>query len=127
VGDATAERLLVTVIPEGAEAEANAIRVITALRSNGLSADMAFRGNSKRRFELAAKAKALARVVVTGDRPDINGRINSGISIRANQEHEGGGAVIDQILGALKSAFLVESHLQQSQGSQFDAIIRLSE
>src|SRR5689334_16855717 len=82
------ERLDVTVIPESGEAEGMAMAIISTLRRAGFSADMAFRGNAKRRFELAAKAQARGRVVVTAVRQTTDGRWNHGLSIRANQEHE---------------------------------------
>lgn len=114
----------ITVIPESADAEANALRLVVALRSQAISAEMAYRGSAKRRFELAAKAKTRGRLIVTGNRELADGSSNVGISIRANQEHEGGDPLVIEVLAALKKRFAVDSHLLKPQESQFDAVIQ---
>jgi histidyl-tRNA synthetase len=118
-------RTEITLIPESPAAADIAIRIMATLRRAGISTDSAFAGNAKRRFELAAKAKAHGRIVVTGSRDAADGRQNVGISIRANQEHEAGDPLIHRILQVLKRNFNIESHLTQPSGSQFDAVIWL--
>lgn len=113
----------VAIIPESPEAAEIALKLLTSLRSAGISADMAFRGNAKRRFELASKSKSRSRLIVTGARPTSDGRQNFGVSIRANQEHEMGDQLIHDVLAVLRSAFDLESHMAQPSGSQFDAVI----
>ena len=119
------ERLAVTVIPETPEAMIFATMIIATLRESGLSADMAFRGSSKKRFEIAARAKALGRVVVTGSRSTADGRSNFGLSIRANQEHEAGEKLVCQVHNLLAQHLDIESHLQKPSGSQLDAVVWL--
>ncbi|MFN3371857.1 MAG: histidine--tRNA ligase [Sphingomonadaceae bacterium] len=50
-----AERPLVAVIPEAAEAEAEALRIAGALRAAGLAVAQAYRGNARKRAEQAAR------------------------------------------------------------------------
>lgn len=50
-----AESVSITVVPDGEGAAQDAEAILAKLRAKGLSADMAFRGNSKRRVELARK------------------------------------------------------------------------
>jgi histidyl-tRNA synthetase len=47
------ERVAVAVVPMGEAAEAAAIKVIAGLRRSGIAADMAFKGNMKRRMQKA--------------------------------------------------------------------------
>jgi len=117
------DRTDITVIPESADATAIATTILATLRKAGFSADMAFRGNAKRRFELAAKAQARGRVVISGVRSASDGRTNHGISIRANQEHEAGESLVYSIIDALKSSLDIDSHLSKPSGAQFDAQI----
>jgi histidyl-tRNA synthetase len=62
----------VAVIPIGEAAEAVAIEIMQALRANGIRAEMAYRGNVKRRMERANRAGARAAVIV-GDDDIANG------------------------------------------------------
>jgi len=50
--------LAVAVAPDLPELESDAYKVLTKLRASGLPADMAFRGNAKRRVEVARKSGA---------------------------------------------------------------------
>jgi histidyl-tRNA synthetase len=118
------ENRAVTIIPEAASAQATALRIISVLRRAGIPSDIAFSGNAKRRFELAARAKSSGRVVVTADRTEADGTRNIGISIRANQEHEAGDPLVEAILDALRPEFPISSHMNKPTGSQFDAVIR---
>ncbi len=113
----------VTVIPESAQAELVATRLLATLRMAGLRADMPFRGNAKRRFELAAKTGSLSRLIVTAPRVGPTGLPNVGISVRANHEHEGGDHQIERVLNPLRNSFSVSSDLTAPRGSQFDAVI----
>ena len=57
----------VAVIPVGAAAEDAAIGVLQSLRAAGLRAEMAYRGNLKRRMERANKTGARAAVIIGAD------------------------------------------------------------
>jgi histidyl-tRNA synthetase len=57
----------VAVIPIGDAAEATAIEVLQSLRSNGIRAEMAYRGNLKRRMERANRTGARAAIILGDD------------------------------------------------------------
>ncbi|MEG3125167.1 histidine--tRNA ligase [Sphingomonas sp. GB1N7] len=113
----------VTVIPEVLGANELALAIITALRADGLSGEMAFRGNAKKRFELASKARSRGRVIVTDWRILDDGSSNAGLSIRANQDHEAGEELVLSILNTLRGKFTISSHMLKPQASQFDGTI----
>ncbi|AOF96924.1 histidine--tRNA ligase [Sphingobium sp. RAC03] len=54
----------VTVVPERSDLEEEAIRIAAALRRNGQRIEIAFRGNAKRRIELAKKSGSQAILFV---------------------------------------------------------------
>ncbi|HEY0424683.1 MAG TPA: histidine--tRNA ligase [Rhodopila sp.] len=62
----------VAVIPVGDAAEATAIEILQSLRANGIRAEMAYRGNLKRRMERANRTGARAAVIL-GDDDIANG------------------------------------------------------
>ncbi|WP_428541331.1 histidine--tRNA ligase [Rhodopila sp.] len=57
----------VAVIPVGDAAEAAAIEILQSLRANGIRAEIAYRGNLKRRMERANRAGARAAVILGDD------------------------------------------------------------
>jgi histidyl-tRNA synthetase len=57
----------VAVIPIGDAAEAMAIEILQSLRANGIRAEMAYRGNLKRRMERANRAGARAAIILGDD------------------------------------------------------------
>ncbi len=57
----------VAVVPIGDAAEAAAIGVLQALRAAGVRAEMAYRGNLKRRMERANRTGARAAVIIGSD------------------------------------------------------------
>jgi histidyl-tRNA synthetase len=57
----------VAVIPVGDAAEATAIEVLQSLRANGIRAEMAYRGNVRRRMERANRTGARAAVILGDD------------------------------------------------------------
>jgi histidyl-tRNA synthetase len=57
----------VAVIPIGEAAEAVAIDILQSLRANGIRAEMAYRGNTKRRMERANRSGARAAVILGDD------------------------------------------------------------
>ena len=54
----------VAVIPVGEAAEAAAIAAVQSLRRSGLVAEIAYKGNTKRRMERANRLKARAAVLI---------------------------------------------------------------
>jgi histidyl-tRNA synthetase len=99
---------LVTVIPDDADTEADAIRVTASLRRSGIVADLAFRGNAKRRFELAAKSGSIGRVVLRRSGPSgLPDRV--GIHLRVNQpaSHDRENDLRPIILAALERDYQV--------------------
>jgi histidyl-tRNA synthetase len=57
----------VAVVPIGDEAEAAAIDILRSLRAAGIRAEMAYRGNLRRRMERANKTQARAAVIIGAD------------------------------------------------------------
>jgi histidyl-tRNA synthetase len=62
----------VAIIPIGDAAEAVAIEILQSLRANGIRAEMAYRGNVKRRMERANRTGARAAIIL-GDDDIANG------------------------------------------------------
>ena len=102
------ENPLVTVIPDQPDFEHEAAKIAAILRASGIASDIAFRGNAKRRFELAKKNGSLARVVVTANYdhglPD-----RRGIHIRVNQPESSDRSenLREVVLNALERQFRV--------------------
>jgi histidyl-tRNA synthetase len=57
----------VAVVPIGDVAEATAVEVLQSLRTNGIRAEMAYRGNLRRRMERANRIGARAAVILGED------------------------------------------------------------
>ncbi|WP_165323727.1 histidine--tRNA ligase [Rhizorhabdus phycosphaerae] len=67
IDEPAAERIDVAVVPMGEAAQALAGRVLADLRRAGLSADMAYKGNMKRRMQKADAAGARFAVIIGED------------------------------------------------------------
>ncbi len=63
-GDVPPDAPTVSVIPLGPAAEDGAVRLLASIRRAGIRAEMAFRGNAKRRFERANRIEAVAAVIL---------------------------------------------------------------
>ncbi len=63
---------VVAVVPIGDMAEAAAVEVLQSLRGNGIRAEMAYRGNLRRRMERANRIGARAAVII-GEDDIVNG------------------------------------------------------
>ncbi len=84
VAEPEPDKPLVTVIPDEPSDESDAIEIANFLRRSGIVTDIAFRGNSKRRFELATKRGSACRLIVKRSGSDgIPDRV--GIHLRINQ------------------------------------------
>ena len=64
----------VAVIPVGDVAQEAAVRALAALRTGGIRAEMAYRGNLKKRMERANKARA-SHVVIIGETEVVGGTV----------------------------------------------------
>ncbi|MEO6093510.1 MAG: histidine--tRNA ligase [Novosphingobium sp.] len=104
VGEA-GEGLSIAVAPDNLELEVEAGKVVTQLRSAGVPADMAFRGNSKRRVEVARKSGA-SGVVFVRRKDDPRGEVY----LQWFGEEEKSFAVRDQVLNALGLPCLVHGN-----------------
>jgi histidyl-tRNA synthetase len=121
-----AEAPLVTVIPDNPETEADAIRVTASLRRAGIVADLALRGNAKKRFELAKRAGAMARVVLR--RSGASGlpeRVGIHLRINLPDSHDRESDVAPAVLAALERDFIVH-RLEAVEGAGWspDAILQ---
>jgi histidyl-tRNA synthetase len=67
LAEAPAAAAPVAVIPIGEAAEAEAIGILQSLRHEGIRAEMAYRGNLRRRMERANKAGARAAIILGED------------------------------------------------------------
>ncbi|HEV2746912.1 MAG TPA: histidine--tRNA ligase [Allosphingosinicella sp.] len=64
IAEAEVDTPMIAVIPDAPGLEQEALNLVTHLRRNGVSAIIAFKGNAKRRIELARKAGARAALFV---------------------------------------------------------------
>lgn len=88
----------VAVIPEGAEAEDAAIKTVTQLRSLGIPVSYAYRGNAKRRIELATKEGASLLLFVRQP-DDPRGAYNFRSFVRDAEPDEGLANMVRAALG----------------------------
>ena len=119
------ERPLVTVIPNEAQFEKDAIKVASALRANGIVVDLAFRGNPKRRFEIAKKNGSLATVAIrSAEGPGLPSRL--GIHIRVNHpdSFDRNESMREAILSALERDFVVNRFEPAEVGYSPDAVLQ---
>ena len=123
VAEPVESKPLITVIPETADVERDAVRITQVLRLAGIEADLAFRGNAKRRFELATQRGSLGRLVVNrleGGLPE-----RAGLNVRINQPDSFDAAdksLRDVVLRALESSYRVTRH--ERAGYVIDALLR---
>ncbi len=105
-----AESPLVSVIPWLPAADGVATKLANELRRAGISAHIAYKGNEKRRFELATKSGVSVRLVVAGDDNADAIPARRGIPVRINEvgsTARADSSVADQILRALEKSFTV--------------------
>ena len=105
----------IAVIPENAASERDAIGVVTALRSaGGFVTSMAYRGNSKRRFEIANKERAAFKLIVEAQ-PDGPTKVR----FPAREEWMTLGQY-DSLFAALQTRFSVEGRDAMKFGYDFE-------
>jgi histidyl-tRNA synthetase len=99
-------RYEVAVIPERADDEALSRLILAALRNSGCSAAMAFKGNAKRRFEIAKRENARAILTV-----DTRSEVPEALAKLRFRVDEGDGHIANSILASLSAEYRVESYL----------------
>ena len=123
------ERPLLSVIPDAPSAEGAALEITAALRRAGLVADLAFRGNAKRRFELARKQGSAGRLVVAA--PSSEGLPDRmGVPIRVNSAEGSdrvGSDLLETALKALELSYKVVRHAPAEGGFSPDAVLQPKE
>ena len=116
---------LVAVIPDTPDCEADAVAITQALRGCGVSADLAFRGNAKRRFELALKRGSACRLIVNrADDPGLPDRV--GLHVRINEPGSFERAdenLREVILIALETRYRV-IRMERGNGYAVDAVLQ---
>ena len=123
VGDVAENKPLITVIPENADVEEDAVRITQALRLAGIEADLAFRGNAKRRFEMATQRGSLGRLIVNRSGDGLPDR--TGLHVRINQPDNydaAGRSLRDVVLTALEASYRVVRHERSSYA--VDAVLQ---
>ncbi|MBK1661454.1 histidine--tRNA ligase [Paracraurococcus ruber] len=97
----------VAIIPVGEAAEAPAINVLQSLREHGVVAEIAYKGNTKRRMERANKVSAGAAVILGDD------ELADGMAVVKNLEDGSQHRVpLTDLLRALAETGVVESAAQ---------------
>lgn len=126
VEEPAVEQPLISVIPWMTDAETEASEIASRLRQAGVPTHIAFRGNEKRRFELAGKAGVRARLIVAASSP---GAIPArrGIPIRVNEAGSPGrvGETIrETVLTALERFYEVVRLTPTGAAFDPDALLR---
>jgi len=91
----TAEDYVVAVIPDNPDLTEEATRIVATLRQAGIACDFAYRGNAKRRLELASKRGANATLFVRAEGTDRLKLRFTGV----DQRHEPMAGRFGQLLG----------------------------
>ena len=118
---------LLTVIPDDPEDEALANRIAVYLRSAGISTDIAFKGNAKRRFEIAKKNGSKARLVVKRQQQTSGIPSRLGHHVVVNQPESFDAADVryrDLIVAVLDQHFDVIQHDRAEHGYWVDAVLK---
>lgn len=97
IDEPAAERIDVAVVPMGEAAQALAGRVLADLRRAGLSADMAYKGNMKRRMQKADAAGARFAVIIGEDEV-----ARSEVSLKDMGAQSQRAVAVDALVAALK-------------------------
>ena len=108
------------VIPENPTAEVDAHATAAALRRSGLMADIAFKGNVKRRFELARRRPPIYQITLTPKSP-------ASVIVRFKAFSQNWGIAPEEsfkrLLDALDSLFLFQTTLRDTAAGIFEAEI----
>ena len=118
VGEQPEYRPEISIIPFVEELAEDAAALAHSLRVQGITADIAFRGSERRRFELSSKIDAMARLAVA--------RREGGLMTRFVQQRLGdqpGERLKQRIYEALQADYAVDMRDQNEPNLTFDAII----
>ncbi len=120
-------RPLIAVIPDNPDDLDLAIKLATLLRQAGVVCDVAYAGSAKRRFELAKKVGARARLVVRRQTAEVGHPDRIGHHIVLNEPDSFSPAeagLKNVILGVLEGAFQVVRHDRPELGYWVDAVLQ---
>ena len=125
VAEVAVERPLLTIIPETTDVEGDAVKIANLLRRAGIETDLAYRGNAKRRFEMALKRGSQARLVINAsstsglaERVGLHLRLNQPDSFDAAPE-----SLRDMVLSILAGGYSVIRH-PRAPGYAIDAVLQ---
>ena len=119
---------LITVIPDDDADELIANRIAFLLRSVGIKTDISFRGNTKRRFEVARKNGSRARLIVRRQKvaTGISSRLGHHVVVNEPDSTEAADpAYRDLILKVLEEHFAVVRHERPEKGYWVDAVLQV--
>jgi histidyl-tRNA synthetase len=125
--DALADYPLITVIPDEPQDELLANRIASLMRRAGIRTDIAFRGNAKRRFEVARKNGSRARLVVRRqtNTTGVPSRLGHHVVVNEPDTIDAADpAYRDLILKVLEDHFTVVRHERPKMGYWVDAVLQ---
>ena len=125
--EASSDVSLLTVIPDDPGDDALANRIASFLRQAGVATDIAFKGNSRRRFEVAKRNGSRARLVVRRQKGTAGIPERLGHHIVVNEPdcvQPADTAYRDLILKVLESHFTVIQHERAEAGYWVDAVLQ---
>lgn len=98
IGAIEPERPTVVIVPIGSRAEQRGQAILAGLRRNGVAADMAYRGNMKKRLSRANEAGACFAVIIGDDELD-----RGEVQLKDLQSGEQRAIALDAIVKAVRS------------------------
>ena len=127
VGDVPNDAPLLTVIPDEPGDEELANRIAALLRKAGIGADIAFRGSSKKRFEIAKRNGSRARLVIRRQKSTegVLSRLGHHVVVNEPDSYSpADSAYRDLILKVLDDHFDVMRHDRATKGYWVDAVLK---
>jgi histidyl-tRNA synthetase len=125
-GQVASDSPLITVIPDRPEDELLAGKIAVLLRRAGIVTDIAFRGNAKRRFEVARKNGSRARLVIRRSAADgLPERLGHHVVVNQPDSFEAAdSAYRDLVFKVLEENFEVVRMDRALEGYWLDGILR---
>ncbi len=118
-GEPVAVGAVVAVIPEDPAAETHVAQIASILRNAGISVDQAYRGNSKKRFEVAARTNVRMRLVLRSAPDGLLVRLNQGAG--PDRAPDPG---VDVIWSALTTEYELHRYVEKESGFSPDALLK---